>query len=109
MSDSIVWAEEVAFSCDQPASLARVLVHSVAGTEFDGNCLDGSEQLVVADPLFTDPQTLNYTPAAGSPAIDAGLVSDPVTVDIDARQRVDGDGDGLVEADLGAWEAPEPP
>jgi hypothetical protein len=66
---------------------------------------------VSADPLFTSPT--NYRLLPGSPAIDAADPMPNVTLvdDFDGLSRpVDGDGDGIAERDMGAFEyRPAPP
>ncbi len=61
-----------------------------------------------ADPLFADPDSGDYRLAAGSPCIDAGSnaeVPAELTTDIEGNERIlDGDGNGSVIVDMGAYE-----
>ncbi|MCL4196509.1 MAG: hypothetical protein KJZ69_03365 [Phycisphaerales bacterium] len=58
-----------------------------------------------AEPRWIDPAFGNFAPAAGSPAIDAGIGSAAVGDDLLGRVRpIDGDGDGRARIDLGAVE-----
>ena len=41
----------------------------------------------------------------GSPAVDGALVDDPVTTDQLGVGRLDGDRDGIIKSDVGAYEA----
>jgi hypothetical protein len=52
----------------------------------------------VGDPLFVDAATGDFTPGAGSPAIDGGNPADAPTVDIDGNPRDSA-------PDMGAFEA----
>ena len=67
---------------------------------------------VVGDPRFEDAAAGDWRLAVGSPCIDAGkgdfdsAVSD-VTRDLELNDRVvDGDGDGVAQADMGCYEMP---
>jgi hypothetical protein len=62
------------------------------------------------DPLFANPGTGDYHLAPGSPCIDAGT-NDPApglpATDLEGNARcIDGDGDKVKVADMGAYEAP---
>lgn len=58
------------------------------------------------DPVFADPAAFDYSPGAGSEAIDRGSADFAPAEDLLFHRRpVDGDGDGLAGADLGAVES----
>src|SRR5262249_42521583 len=62
---------------------------------------------ISADPSFRDSSAGNYRLQADSPAIDSGTSDGAPPSDLDAAPRpVDGDGDGIVKFDMGAYEAP---
>ncbi|MBN2416342.1 T9SS type A sorting domain-containing protein [bacterium] len=65
-----------------------------------------STPVMDSDPLFQDMAGGNYRLAAGSPCIDAGAPAPvPLVTDLDGRYRVhDGDGNGSVLIDMGAYE-----
>ena len=61
------------------------------------------------DPLFANAAEDDYSPGAGSPAIDAAAEVEEVVSDIAGNQRPkDGDGDGIAASDIGCYEAPGP-
>jgi len=67
---------------------------------------DGGGNIVGDDPGLTDPANGDFSLAEGSPCIDAG-VSDSLWFDFDGQNYfriADGDGDGVAEIDIGAWE-----
>lgn len=75
----------------------------------DGTCVSRkSVSDMTADPLFEDAVNGDYRLQAGSPCIDAGdnaSVPDWLTTDCAYNPRiVDGDGDGSVRVDMGAFE-----
>lgn len=79
------------------------------GAAYGGICTDqtGLNGNLSADPLFFDPGRTNYRLQAGSPAIDAGdnAAQNLPPTDLDKRPRiVDGDGNGTVIVDMGAYE-----
>ncbi len=62
------------------------------------------------EPQLRDPASGDYHLQPGSPLIDAGTATEAPTTDLDGEARpVDGDGDGIVEADIGADEYYPPP
>ena len=65
---------------------------------FEGQVIQGS-------PMFTNAAAGDYSLMPGSPAIDAGTARGAPTLDIHSLRRpVDGDGDGLAQVDIGAYE-----
>jgi len=85
-------------------------VYATNGAVIGGVCAAaaGEKGNVAVDPLFigTGEGVKAYALAAGSPAIDAGLGTSPyVETDLMGhRRRIDGDGDGRRQFDLGAIE-----
>jgi hypothetical protein len=82
-------------------------VFATGGTTYGGICSDqtGSNGNISDDPLFISANNLRLGP--GSPAIDAGDNAAPglPTKDLDNKPRkVDGDSDGTVTIDMGAYE-----
>ena len=77
----------------------------------DASCLlPGGTDLASTDPRLTDLDFFDsdlqtMKPLPGSPAIDGAIVGDPVTTDQRGVIRLDGDGDGIVQSDVGAHEA----
>jgi predicted outer membrane repeat protein len=63
-----------------------------------------------AEPQLRDPASGDYHLQPGSPLIDAGTTAEAPSADLDGEARpVDGDGDGIAEADIGADEYHPPP
>jgi len=74
-----------------------------------GTCIDptGSGGNISADPRFAAPEELDFELLADSAAVDAGLTQISLLGFLDAALRPrysDGDGDGTLELDLGAFE-----
>ena len=66
---------------------------------------DLGEGNISADPLFVDPTSGDYHLQAGSPCIDAGTNAWAPTQDLEGNTRpIDGDGDGTLMTDMGAYE-----
>ena len=62
---------------------------------------------ITTDPLFTDAANGNFHVRPGSPVIDAGTSDQAPASDLAGNPRpVDGNGDGIVAFDLGAYESP---
>jgi hypothetical protein len=78
---------------------------------------DGDTSNIDADPIFVNPSTGDYTPAANSPVVDKGLPgtlsaggSSGAELDLVGNLRVvDGNGDGTARRDIGAVEYQPPP
>ena len=65
---------------------------------------------VSVEPQLRDPTSGDYHLQAGSALIDAGTTAEAPSTDLDGEARpVDGDGDGIAEADIGADEYYPPP
>jgi hypothetical protein len=74
---------------------------------FFGFCVAGSSGNFAADPLFLSSSNNDFHLSSASPAVDAGdnSASDVPTTDFDNNPRIaDGNGDGTVIIDLGAFE-----
>ncbi|MFL6350251.1 MAG: OmpL47-type beta-barrel domain-containing protein [Bryobacteraceae bacterium] len=85
-------------------------IFASSGTAYVGSCssLGGKNGNLSLDPEFREPASTDYHLLTGSPAIDAGI-SDPALIptDFDGNVRVqDGDGNGTLVVDMGAYEAP---
>jgi hypothetical protein len=86
--------------CDVQGGLAEVSVES-------GCTLSWGEGNIDDNPQFANPANEDYHSLADSPCIDAGnnLVVDANYPDLDGNPRLmDGDGDGMVVVDMGAYE-----
>jgi hypothetical protein len=82
---------------------------SDSGIAYAGTCSDqtGFNGNFSLNPLFRDAAAGDYHLKPGSPAIDAATFHSEAQVDADGVARpVDGDGNGVVAYDLGAYEAP---
>ncbi len=65
----------------------------------------GNNDNIDSDPLFTNPNTNDFTPGPGSPAIDGYTDEDAPSVDLlNAVRPKDGDGDGTKVPDIGCYE-----
>jgi hypothetical protein len=105
---------ETSISCGalndlNPPILARNDVYSPTGVAYGGICADatGVNGNMSADPMFADPFNGNYRIGVASPAVDAGdkTTAGISSTDLDGAARVvDGDGDGVPDVDLGAYE-----
>ena len=118
--DNIVVASpgQVAVFCGNFNDLNPPLFHSndvfsPSGTAYGGICSDptGSDGNISADPMFVDATAFNYRLRKGSAAIDAGDDTAPglPATDLDGLSRVvDGDGNGVSNVDMGAFERNPP-
>lgn len=97
ITNCILWhdsPDEVATSLGSP-SLTYSNIQG--GYEGEGN--------INADPLFVNPNEMDYYLQPNSPCIDAGINEGTISDDIDGLTRPkDGDEDGLAAFDLGAFE-----
>jgi hypothetical protein len=77
------------------------------GANGTGGVIPGTGNLVDVDPLFADAGTGDYHLTVGSPVIDQGdpAAGAPEDLDLDGAARVvDGDFDGVLVRDMGAFE-----
>ena len=84
-------------------------VVSPSGVPYGGICASrtGLNGDISADPLFANPNNGDYHLQTGSPAIDSGSSGQAPQTDFDAVPRpLDGNGDGVPDVDMGAYEAP---
>jgi parallel beta-helix repeat protein len=65
----------------------------------DSSLVEGNLQIDDPRTTFTDPEALDFTLAAGSPALDVGVDAELVEVDLDGAPRLQGAG-----VDVGAYE-----
>lgn len=70
------------------------------------DCAELGTDNVVEDPQFVDPAHGDFSPAAGSPLVDAGALEPGLpTTDVLGNPRVvDGNADGVAAVDIGAYE-----
>ncbi|MCA8951951.1 MAG: DUF1565 domain-containing protein [Planctomycetes bacterium] len=69
-----------------------------------GGALPASN-VIGTDPQLVNPTNGDFHVQAGSPTIDAGVAPPLARADLDAVSRlVDGDGDGMLECDIGCYE-----
>ncbi|MCZ6795730.1 MAG: IPT/TIG domain-containing protein [Planctomycetota bacterium] len=106
LANSIIWNNE---ALEQRPDLSGGTAAMVRSSDIRENPFAGKNGNFSEDPLFVDAQAGDFSLDIASPAIDAG---DPVgamglLLDVEGRGRLtDGDGDGEVLPDLGAFEFP---
>ncbi|MCA8954392.1 MAG: DUF1565 domain-containing protein [Planctomycetes bacterium] len=65
-----------------------------------------ASNVIGTDPMLVNPAAGDYHLQATSPVIDAGVMPPFARADLDANSRlVDGDGDGILEVDVGCYES----
>jgi len=99
------------FNDPNPPSVRFNDVFAGNAVAYGGICTDqsGVNGNRSADPMFVAPANGDYRLQAGSVAMDAGdsTAADVPATDLDGEPRVvDGDSDGVVVVDMGAWERP---
>lgn len=105
---------QVAVLCDSTYGAREPIfayndVFSEGAAAYGGACSDytGERSNISRDPLFLNPEEGDFDIGAMSPVIDAGdtLLVDLPLDDFGGKPRpMDGDGDGVAEADIGAFE-----
>ncbi|OQY48537.1 MAG: hypothetical protein B6242_02020, partial [Anaerolineaceae bacterium 4572_78] len=90
--------ERVGGTVNEDYNLFYSLVNSTTGT-----IIHGSNSLI-GNPLFINPALNNYQLSQGSDSVDMGNNAMCSTFDMLGQSRFDGDSDGLVECDMGAYE-----
>jgi hypothetical protein len=120
VSDSIIAGNEEPLKCDSPTSNTTLTMrysYFFHSASVNGNCSVPTINTIDAFAAAGPPQfagATDYHLPAGSPAIDSGdpLTATLPTEDFDGAPRpVDGNGDGIVQRDMGAFEyqPPAPP
>jgi len=94
---------------DQEPIFAYNDIYSEGAAAYGGSCSDhtGESANISGDPRFVNPDAGNFDIEATSPVIDVGdtMLLDVPSQDFLARPRpIDGNGDGVAEPDLGAFE-----
>jgi hypothetical protein len=112
ITNCVLWANGDGDGGGEPAQLFVTAGGNTAIVDY--TCLEGWTGQIGGigntgdDPLFADPGAEDFRLRPESPCVDAGsngAVPEDVTTDVDGNPRVvDGDGDGSVLVDLGAYE-----